>query len=314
MLLKKTLLTTILAVFLWMFTFARIVPSITSARQAPNFDIIFETKDKDGEQSWLWTIDKKWWISADKTLRENVAILFSPLNPNSQLRAVIRSLSVWLIVLFLARAGIDYITHPNDSAKIKEASKSLLYILLGAFLIFAVSWILSTLLRIDDWMTSAWWTLVTNITWWLFFTILSFLKWAAFFLAIIMMVVYGFQMIGSMDKEERATKARKGITNVLLALVFIKVIDFIFFIAQDATFGSQLKSFLFTAAKILWWAMWGIMVLVIIYAWFKYVSAQWDESKAKDAQKMVTKVFYAVLIVFMFLLVTRQIIDAFTKD
>lgn len=70
-------------------------------------------------------------------------------------------------------------------------------------------------------------------------------------MAIIMAVVYGYQMITAMDKDELAIKARKGIMNVLLALVGIKVIDFIYFIAQEQTFGTKMQTLLFNAAKML---------------------------------------------------------------
>jgi hypothetical protein len=39
--------------------------------------------------------------------------------------------------------------------------------------------------------------------------------------------------------------------NVLFALIFIKVIDFVFFIAQDASFPSRAKEFMFNIAKAL---------------------------------------------------------------
>ena len=53
--------------------------------------------------------------------------------------------------------------------------------------------------------------------------------------------------------------------NVLIALIFMKVIDFVFFIAQDHAFGSRIQELLLSGAKILGRVMGAVMVLVLIY-------------------------------------------------
>ena len=80
---------------------------------------------------------------------------------------------------------------------------------------------------------------------------LAFLKAFAFFYAIIITIWYGFNMIRALDKEDTLKNAKRGLVNVLLALVFIKVIDFVFFIAQDVSFISRAKNFMITIARII---------------------------------------------------------------
>lgn len=290
------------------FAFMGILPAITLA-DAPLYETHFQNKLTSDEG--VYDAKKEFRISADKSIRENIEILFSPYNNQSMLWDFIKQIIIGVTILFVARAGIDFLTNPNKPDKLKSARMSLLYILVGWFLIYAAVRIISTLFAINGVNPAT--DLTQNITQRIFFTVLTFLRAGAFFLAIVMAVFYGYQMISAMDKDERALKARKWIMNVLIALIFMKVIDFVFFIAQDHAFGSRIQELLLSGAKILGRVMGAVMVLVLIYGWFRYISAQGDENKAKDAQKMITRIFYAVLIVFMFLLVTRQIIDAFAK-
>ncbi len=282
---------------------------VVNASYAPTYQNNFRKKILDEEG--VANADN-YKLETTKSIKENIQELFSPDNKQSKIREYIKQLIIGITILFIAWAGIDFLTHANDPAKLKSSRMSMLYILGWGFLVYAGVWIVSSLFLLSGTWNPAD-ALTQTLTQKIFFTILSFLKAGAFFLAIIMTVVYGYQMITAMDKDELAIKARKWIMNVLLALIGIKVIDFIYFIAQEKSFGTKLQTMLLDAAKIIWWAMGGIMVAVLIYGWFRYISAQGDETKAKDAQKLITKIFYAVIIVFMFLLITRQIIEAFTK-
>lgn len=291
-----------------------ILPSIAWAAtvwtQAPSYENQFRNKLLN--EKGVYDAKDKFNLDRTKSLKDNITRLFSPQNDKSLIWEYIKEIMIGITILFIAWAGIDFLLNTNNPAKLKSARMSLLYILAWGFLVYAAVWIVGSLFNLSGNSGPAD-VLTYTLTQKLFFTILSFLKAGAFFLAIIMAVVYGYQMITAMDKDELATKARKGIMNILLALVGMKVIDFIYFIAQEQTFGTKLQTLLLNTAKILWWGMGAIMVAVLIYGWFRYISAQGDEAKAKDAQKMIIKIFYAVLIVFMFLLITRQIIDAFTK-
>ena len=74
-------------------------------------------------------------------------------------------------------------------------------------MIYAAVRIISTLFAINGVNPAT--DLTQNITQRIFFTVLTFLRAGAFFLAIVMAVFYGYQMISAMDKDERALKARK---------------------------------------------------------------------------------------------------------
>lgn len=118
-------------------------------------------------------------------------------------------------------------------------------------------------------------------------------------------------MIRALDKEDTLKNAKRGLVNVLLALVFIKVIDFVFFIAQDVSFISRAKTFMITIARAIGYILGAVMVLTLISTGFKYLSAQGDEAKVKDAKNSLQTIFFVVLIIFLFLLVAWQVIAEF---
>lgn len=255
------------------------------------------------------------WIDANRTLWENIYAMFSPSNNSSILWNMIRTIMVWILVLYFAWTGIDFIMNPNDEWKNKQARRSFYYMLFGAFLIYWVTSILGSSLSIGNlW----WWAeyasniFVSNVTTRIIFQVLTFLKAFAFFYAIVIVIWYWLLMIRALDKEDAIKSAKTGLVNVIVALIFIKVIDFVFFIAQDVSFASRLKQFLLSLSRAVGYILWAVMVLSLIYAWYKYISAQWDESKVKDAKNVLTTIFYVILIIFLFLLVAWQVIAQFT--
>ena len=64
-----------------------------------------------------------------------------------------------------------------------------------------------------------------------------------------MVIYYGFQFMRALEEESKIKAARTGIVNVIVALVLIKIIDFIFFIAQQQDFGTQIQDFIINAAR-----------------------------------------------------------------
>lgn len=253
-------------------------------------------------------------ISANSTLRDNIFNVFSPTNNNSVLWNVIRIVMIGILVLYFAWTGIDFMMNPNDEAKNKQARRSFMYLLFGAFLVYGVTWILGRWLAITDlsWPSAnASNNFVDNLVGRVIFQILAFLKAFAFFYAIVITIWYGFNMIRALDKEDTLKNAKRWLINVLLALVFIKVIDFVFFIAQDMSFVSKAKQFMITIARAFGYILGATMVISLIFTWFKYVSAQWDEAKVKDAKNTLSTIFYVVLIIFLFLLVAWQVIAEF---
>ncbi|USN56221.1 MAG: hypothetical protein H6766_03995 [Candidatus Peribacteria bacterium] len=89
---------------------------------------------------------------------------------------------------------------------------------------------------------------------------MAFFKAMSFFAAIIALVIAGYRMMHAMGHEEQLKSARNGIINVVIALVLMKVIDFIYLLAMDTTFFDQARTLIIKVSRILGYAV-GIGIL-----------------------------------------------------
>ena len=288
---------------------------------APSFNDNFAnyltdaTPDKYGRVETVFNIC----IDRDLTLMENIKNLFYPNQVATsswcwgtawgQIWDLVRA--IWFIVLFifLVVTWINFIMQAKEPDWAKKAFSSLIYILYGAFLIFWVTWILWTVLNIGDLQGSG--QLVDRIQNSLFLQILSFFKILAFFAAIIMLVVAGFRMMSAMDKSDKVKIAQKWWINVVIALVFIKLIDYIFYIAQTPAFGTKAADMIVNVAITLGWVLGSLFVLALFYAGYLMIASSGKEEAFKKAKSIIINIFIIALVIFLFLLIVYQVFNEF---
>lgn len=308
---KKALLVLTLLVVGWGVSYAA----------APSFQDNFadyltdETPDRYGRVETVFNIC----IDRNLTLMQNIRNLFYPnsvaVSPECwwdqwwQLRVLVRAMAFIVLFIFLVVAGINLIMNAKEPDGAKKALTSLIYILYGAFLVFGVTWILGTVMNIGDIQGSS--QLVDRVQNKLFLQILSFFKVLAFFAAIIMLVVSGFRMMSAMDKSDKVKIAQKWAINVVIALVLIKVIDYLFYIAQTPAFGTKAADLIVNVAITLWWILWSLFVLALFYAWFLLITSSGKEDAMKKAKSIIINIFIVSLVIFLFLLIVYQVFNEF---
>ena len=226
-----------------------------------------------------------------------------------QLWILIRALGFVILFIFLVVTWVSFIMNAKEPDGAKKAFSSLIYILYGAFLVFWVTWILGTVLNIGNVQWSS--QLVDRVQNWLFLQILSFFKVLAFFAAIIMLVVSGFRMMSAMDKSDKVTIARKWAINVVIALVLIKVIDYVFYIAQTPAFGTAAANMIVNVSIVLGWVLGALFVLALFYAGYLMITSSWKEDAFKKARWIIINIFVIALVVFLFLLIVYQVFNEF---
>jgi len=308
---KKALLVLTLLMIGWGVSYAA----------APSFQDNFadyltdDTPDRYGRVETVFSIC----IDRNLTLMQNIRNLFYPnsvaVSPECwwdqwwQLRVLVRAIAFIILFIFLVVAGINLIMNAKEPDGAKKALTSLIYILYGAFLVFGVTWILGTVLNIGDIQGSG--QLVDSVQNKLFLQILSFFKVLAFFAAIIMLVVSGFRMMSAMDKSDKVKIAQKWAINVVIALVLIKVIDYLFYIAQTPAFGTKAADLIVNVAITLWWILWSLFVLALFYAWFLLITSSGKEDAMKKAKSIIINIFIVSLVIFLFLLIVYQVFNEF---
>ncbi len=292
---------------------------------APSFDNNFAnyltdaTPDSYGRVETVFSFSNC--IDRNQSIGDNIKNLFYPSkfvsNPACSITwwgliwDMLRVVMFAIIFLFIVVAGINLIINGTSWDTAKKSFMSLVYIAYWSFLIFGVIWILWYVLNIEDiaWSTD----LVNNIQNNLFLQILSFFKVLAFFIAIVMMIVAWFKMMAAMDKEDKIKEGRKWAINILVALVFIKIIDYVFYIAQSSDFAQKTSNLILDVAKILGWVLGIAFVFWLFYAWYQLFLSGGNEKALKKTTGILMNIVVISVVVFLFLLLIYQIFGEFIK-
>jgi len=297
------------------------ISSYSQAQIAPSFDQNFgryltsNTPDEFGRVENVFNLC----IRRDLSLRENIIRLFYPSRLPPTFDAdegcaaarwgvfwdIFRRLWVALLFIFFIFAGIQLVIRANDDEKRKAALMSMLYILYGGFLFLWSTWILWDVLNIADLQWSE--QLGENLENNLFLQILTLLKWLAFFAAIVFLVIYGYRIMAATDQEEKLKTAKTWILNIVIALVAIKVIDYLYYIASVPTFGSDAANVILEIATVLWYIIGALFMLSIFYLGFLLLTGRWEEETVTKAKNIVVTILLSALVIFLFLLIIYQV-------
>ena len=99
--------------------------------------------------------------------------------------------------------------------------------------------------------------------------------------------------------------------NVIFALVAMKAIDFIYYIASQQNFASQAGNFIIQVAKFLAYVSGSVIVLMIIYSGYLLVVDGGKGENFKKAKNTLINIVFAVAALFFFLFILYQIFSEF---
>lgn len=290
---------------------------------APTFDGNFAKymTDKTPDQYWRveTVFDFSTCIQRDKSIEENIRNLFYPsttkwtpecsVATGGLLWDAVKLITFGLIFLFVVIAGMWFLLNAAEGGK--KSAMNLVYLAYGSFLVYGSIWILGFALNVENVAGSA--DLVNNLQDNLFLQILSFFKVLAFFIAIFMMVWTGFKMMSALDKEDKIKEGRKWLVNIIVALVFIKIVDYVFYIAQSVSFAFKASALILDIAKVLWWTLGIVFVLWLLFAGYSMFVSNGDEKVMKKTKSILMNIFMISLVLFFFLLIIYEIFKEFVK-
>jgi len=273
-----------------------------------NFAEIIDNKDNKSDSQWRieWMYKRK--VNYQENIRDNIRALFYPtVDWNSQIWQIIRMLCFWFIFVYIVYIGIMMLRYSAED-KEKEYMMSLLYTIIWATVVL-ISTRIAQSIPIDTWWWSQW--LVENLENKIFFQILIALKSMAFFVAIVMMLWYGYQSIQSVSGEDKLSIAKQWVLNIIMALVFIKWIDYVYFIAQNPDMKSKTTELIVEVIKILLYLIWAFFTFYILYSGFKLITDRWEWEWMTNFKKVATWIFLWSILIFIFLLILYQVISEF---
>lgn len=253
-------------------------------------------------------------VDRDQSLFANLRWLFYPPVAGSDggiLWRTIRVVSVGVLIAFFVRAGVRFVIYIEDEEELKRSRLNIIYIIYGAALVFMVTWLLGSALNfgtiegVAGGDNSALEQADDNLV----VVVLSFLKGAAFFAAILFLAYYGYKMMQAFDQEEKLSAAKRWILNVFIALIFIKIIDYLYFIAQQEDFKNQAVELIVEASKFLWYLMGICLVIALMYAGYLFVTSSGNDDNISKAKGLIKTIFVVVLVILLFLLVVYQVFN-----
>lgn len=293
-----------------------------ATNQAPSFEthyakpMVNGTPDQKGRSEKVFDIAC---VSKTNTFKENVECLFFPKATAAKgavaggyLRSIIKYVGYILVFIYLVMSAIRLVISGKKSENLKAELNNFVYIMIGAALFFWAVWLFSQLINLSaiDQTTGLKDNLVSNTG--ILFFVLTFLKWAAFFFAIVMIVITGFQMMNPSSGEEGwGKKLFKNLAAVIAALVGMKVVDFLYYIASQQDFTKRAGEFIIQIAKMLGYLSGSVIVIMIIYSGYLLVvdGGKWENFK--KAKNTLINIVLAVGSLFLFLFVIYQIFSEF---
>ena len=256
-------------------------------------------------------------LQDDTGLMENLRLLFYPdaaTGDGGAIRRLIRIVSVGVLIALMVWAGARFIMSPDQEDELKKAQLNILFLFVGGFIIYASVRILGVALDLGS-VSGIWWC-----DWWwcpdwllergennVMLLVLGVVKALAFFAAIVLISFHGYRMITAFGREEKMKEAQNGVLNVLMALVFIKIIDYLYYIAQLETFTSDAIELIVETSKFLGYVFGAALVLALIYAWFLLITSQGNDERISKAKKIVRGAVIAVVVILLFLLIVYQV-------
>ena len=285
---------------------------------APSFEknyVDYLTNKKWDNPNWNETVRDLSVIGVDKnvSLMENIKNIFYP-DASGQwwkLRDIIKVLGLIVFVVMLVVQGLQYTMQADDENKVWWFHINFAWIFLWGIIFFWATWILWSSLWLNVWWD--WWSqeLVNKLDKNILFQIFSWLRAWAFFVAIILLWFTWWKIMVALDNEEKIKAWRQWILNIIVSLIIIKVIDYIYFIAQTPDFKSRATELIVEVSKVLWYILWWFFTISLIYYWFRLMFSNWDDEWLQKVKSVITAVFLWSLVLFIFFLIIYQITQEF---
>lgn len=264
-----------------------------------------------------WVIKpERFGVDKDQTLRKNIVNLFYPGGSDSQnwIYQVIRGMTLWLMIVYIIWAWASLLFN-KETKDIKNTLNNFIYIILWWAFVYGANRLFWSVFNFNNQEFVAWETwfgwVTDTLIWKVFFFVLSALKVMAFFFAIVMVVITWIRVIWA-GEAEKWKKLVKWLINVVVALLIIKWVDFVYYLAADANnFVENASNFIINVAKIFGYIYGVIIVIMVFVAWYLYITDGWNGNNFKKASTILVNILLSWLVLFAFLLILYQVFAEF---
>lgn len=262
------------------------------------------------ESFWdLWVLG----FRSELSLQDNIKNMFYPdLNGEWwRVRDLIKGMGLIVFIVMIIRQGLQYVLKADTGEDMKTIHTNFAYIFLWWLIFFWATWILWVGLGLSG--TTSWSEqIVRNLDNNIVFQIFSGIRAAMFFMAIVILWYTGWRVIAGTDDGEKMKTAKNGLLNVIIPLIVVKVIDYIYYIAQTPDFKNQATTLIVEISKVLWYILWWFFTIILIYYGFRLMFSGGNDEHLKKVKSVIVGVFLWSLVIFIFFLIIYQITQEFS--
>ena len=251
------------------------------------------------------TIDKTWTWDIVKDIE------FSWFSLLKNIKIVLE----WVLVIFIVYTWANMIMSMwDDEAKITKAKKQIRFSLI-AIVFINIPWTIYNTLFLEDSWKNIWhnaWVFTdsqnTNLLinlWlfknWILSYIVSAIEVAIFTIAIYVTIMAWIKLMRSRWRDEKITEAKQKFLYSLFAILFVWFIEAWKQFAitwnlslvswTDWIFGKLINITLLFAGP--------TVIVFLTYAWYIYITSNWEEEKAKKAKSIVINTLIAIMILLV---------------
>jgi len=226
---------------------------------------------------------------------------------------IIKRFIMWLLVIFSVYIGIMMmISLGTDEERLSAAKRQIWYMLVALVFINIPGTIYEAFYKDDGTTvgdsinTDTFGNASSESSWNLFFDffvfsytlnnqIVLFLEVMIFLWAIFMIVLAGIQLMTSRGKEERLTEAKNRILYIILALIFVSIIEAWKRLAFGWVIEDWVNLFASLANLALFFAA-PVAIFFLTLAGYYYITSNGDEERTKKAKSIIVNTVLATLI------------------
>ncbi len=246
---------------------------------------------------WLWDITSG---KTTNTLNKSGSEVSKNIKDVSwEIIDIVRYVFAGILVIFIVYAWVQMIlsmgTNEDDLSKSK---RTIWYALIWlVFIIFPIE-----IYKIFIWESKAWsdffnMKVIEDII----LAIVNFLEIIVIWIAIFMIVLTGIKIITSRWRDEKITEAKNKIIWVIVALIFIWFIEvwknfLIWWKSGNFKISDWIDIFQ-SLANLALYLVWPIALFFLTLAWYYYITAAWDEEKAKKWKNIIINMLIWIIIV-----------------
>jgi len=198
----------------------------------------------------------------------------------------------------------------SDDWELTKAKAQLRYSLI-AIVFINIPWVIYQAITQADWNKNIWWgwaftdpsakniLINMDLFWdWFLANIISAIEVFIFTISVYVIIMAGIKMLTSRWRDEKIKEAKEKILYSIFAMIFVWLVEAWkqFAITWNMSYWTSIFWKITDMALLF---AWPVVIAFLTYAWYIYITANWEDEKVKKAKNIVINTFIAIIILLI---------------